>query len=556
MRKLSTRRRALLGALALVSFAALANETALSGTAYAMPTTTVNIFVRDGSAPEPASGTSSLLFTVELSVPATAGGISVSYTTANDAGGANPATGGAACGSAGVDYVNASGTVNFAAGEQFKTIPVNVCADTVSPESDETLLLNLTGASGGNIADTHIVDGQAVGTITQTSPAGTFIISELRTSGPGGAGDDFVEMYNNTDAPLTVASSDASAGYGVFKMGADCNAAPVLVATIPNGTIIPARGHFLVVGSQYSLGSYATGDLTLSSNIESDRNVSVFSTADALNISTATRLDAVGFGSNTGGVCDLLREGNTLPPVSGTATQHSFFRQECDFSNSVGCMAGGNPKDTNDNAADFLLADTQSTFFAAGWQHLGAPGPENKTSPIRRDASGIALLILDATKSSSVTPNRVRDLTSNPGNNSTAGTLSIRRRVQNTTGASVTRLRFRIIEITTAPTPGGGVADLRAITSGAVTVTGINDSGTCAATGTPATAPCTATVQGTTLEQPPAQPNGGGYNSTLAAGIVTTSAPLANGASLDVQFLLGVQTSGTFRLFFIVEALP
>ncbi|MCA1591219.1 MAG: proprotein convertase P-domain-containing protein, partial [Acidobacteria bacterium] len=94
-------------------------------------------------------------------------------------------------------------------------------------------------------------------TVTVQSPAATpVIISELRTSGPGGLGDDFVEMYNNTNSPLTVAASDASAGFGLFKMGTDCNTAPVLIATIPNGTVIPARGHFLVVGGQYSLANY------------------------------------------------------------------------------------------------------------------------------------------------------------------------------------------------------------------------------------------------------------------------------------------------------------
>ncbi|MDT5262138.1 MAG: hypothetical protein QOC61_1142, partial [Acidobacteriota bacterium] len=339
-------------------------------------------------------------------------------------------------------------------------------------------------------------------------------------------------------------------------MGTDCNATPVLIATIPNGTIIPARGHFLVVGSQYSLGSYATGNQTMTSDIESDHNVAVFSTADIAAISTATRKDAVGFDGNTGGgVCDLLREGNTLPPVSGTTTQHSFFRKECDFVAGVGCTVAGNPKDTNDNNADFMFADTQGTFISGVPQHLGAPGPENLQSPIRRDAV-VNGTLLDNSKSSSVSPNRVRDLTSNPGNNSTFGTLSIRRRFQNNSGANVTRLRFRIVEITTFPSPGGGQADLRAITSTNVSVSGVNDPNTCqAANGSPTT-PCTVNVKGTTLEQPPTQPNGGGYNSTMADGTITLGTPLANGASANVQFLLGVQTTGTFRFLIIVEALP
>ena len=365
-------------------------------------------------------------------------------------------------------------------------------------------------------------------------------------------GDDFVELYNNTDTPLTVAASDASAGFGLFKQGTDCNATPVLIATIANGVVIPARGHYLIVGSQYGLGSYATGDQTMTADIESDKNVAIFKTADVNNLSTVNRLDAVGFDSNTGGgVCDLLREANTLPPVSGSTTQYSFFRKECDFVGGVGCTVSGTPKDTNDNSADFKFADTQGTFISGVTQQLGAPGPENKTSPIRRDST-ILVSLLDNTKSSSVSPNRVRDLTQNPGNNSTFGTLSIRRRVTNNTGGNVTRIRFRIVEMTTFPSSGGGVADLRAITSSNVSVSGITDAGTCS----PSATPCTVNVLGTTLEQPPNQPNGGGFNSTLAVGTVTVGTPLAPGAAVNVQFLLGVQTTGTFRFLIITEALP
>jgi hypothetical protein len=514
------------------------------------PINSVNIFAGDGKAAEPSAGSAPLLFTVTLSSPAPGGGISVNYATADQPAGAGHAVGGATCDGT-ADYQTASGTLAFASGERVKTVSVSVCADSTPGEPDETFLLNLSGAVGATIQD-----NQAVGTITASNPAGTFIISELRTSGPGGLGDDFVELYNNTDTPLTVAASDASAGFGLFKQGADCNATPVLIATIPNGTVIPARGHFLIVGSQYSLGSYATGDQTMTADIESDKDVAIFSTANVQNISTATRLDAVGFDSNTGGgVCDLLREGNTLPPVSGSTTEHSFFRKECDFVSGVGCSVAGTPKDTNDNAADLKFADTQGTFISGVTQQLGAPGPENKSSPIRRDAT-ISVGLLDNTKAATASPNRVRDLTSNPGNNSTFGTLSIRRRVQNSTGANVTRIRFRIVEVTTFPSPGGGVADLRAITSTNVSVSGVTDPATCLAATGSATTPCTVNVQGTTLEQPPTQPNGGGLNSTMAVGTVTLGTPLANGASVDVQFLLGVQTTGSFRFLIITEALP
>jgi hypothetical protein len=442
--------------------------------------------------------------------------------------------------------------LTFASGEQFKTVSVDILSDAVAGEPDETFLLNLSNPIGGNI-----LDGQAVGTIKQGSAAGSFLISELRTSGPGGAGDDFVEFYNNTDAPLTVNSSDATAGYGLFMMGADCNAAPILIGTIPNNTVIPARGHYLMVGSSYSLGGYATGDLTLTADIDSDANVAVFSTADVNNISSVNRLDAVGFGTNSGGgICDLLREGTNLPPLSGSTLEYSFQRDVCGKAANPGVFGNcpsSTPVDTNNNNADFLFADTTGANTIAG-QRLGAPGPENLASPIQRNST-IGAVLLDATKAAAVAPNRVRDLTNSAPPNTNNGTLSIRRRFVNNTGASVTRLRFRVIDITAFPTPGG-IADLRALTSASVVVSGINDTATCLASTGSAVTPCTVTVQGTTLEAPPNQAMGGALNSTLAAGTITLGTPLTTGASVNVQFLLGVQTTGSFKFYVNIEALP
>src|SRR6185369_14041880 len=117
---------------------------------------------------------------------------------------------------------------------------------------------------------------------------------------------------------------------------------------------------------------------------------------------------------------------------------------------------------------------------------------------------------------------------------STFGTLSIRRRWVNQTVGNVTRLRFRIIDQTTFPAPSG-FADLRARSSVSVVVSGINDAATCAATGSPPTPPCTTTVQGTALEEPPSQPNGSAFNGSLSAGTVTLATPIANGGSINLQ---------------------
>jgi hypothetical protein len=100
------------------------------------------------------------------------------------------------------------------------------------------------------------------------------------------------------------------------------------------------------------------------------------------------------------------------------------------------------------------------------------------------------------------------------------------------------------------------VADLRAISSTQVSVSNVGDTDTCGGS-----APCTATVEGTTVEEPPTQlsttggtNNGGGYNTSLSVGTIDLAHPLAQGASVNVQFLLGVRQTGNFRIFVNVEA--
>jgi hypothetical protein len=503
-----------------------------------------NISIQDASVAEPKNSTVDMIFTVTLSAPAPAGGASVNFTTQDQAPALNHAT-------AGQDYTATSGTVNFAAGEQFKTILVQVLSDNKKNEANETFLVVLSSPMNATIAD-----GTATGTIIENDQAGAVLISEIRTSGPAGATDEFVEIYNNSNSPHTV--NGTGGGYGVFKMGATCSDTPVLLGVIPNGTVIPGRGHYLFTGSAYSLADYggtgaAAGDAPLSSDIENDRNVAIFSTASLGSISSANRLDAVGFGANTGGTCDLFREGATLPPVSGSTLEYSFVRDECGKKGNPSvfgaCPTAGLVKDSNVNNDDFIFIDTTATATPAG-QRLGAPGPQNLGSP--HTSFDILVFLLDSSKGAAGTPNRVRDTTA-IGPNAAEGTMSIRRRFVNNTGAPVTKLRIRVVDISTAPVTGG-TADLRVLSSSNVVVS-VNDSGTCTAAGFAST-PCNITVLGTTLETPPAQPLGGGHNSSVTTSTITLGTPLAPGASVNLQFLLGVQTTGGFKFFFNIEALP
>lgn len=398
-------------------------------------------------------------------------------------------------------------------------------------------------------------------TVTPSGPAATsLIISEFRERGPSGANDEFVEIYNPNSTPVTVAVTDASSGWAL--VASDGTARFV----IPNGTVIPARGHYLGANSvAYSLSGYATADITFTTDIPDNSGLALFNTSTVANFVLANRLDAVGFTSSP----TLFREGTGLPTLTPFSIDYSFVRDACGKSGSIttmgACPSGGSLVDTGNNATDFYFVDTNGTSAGAG-QRLGAPGPENLASPIERNAQIPATLTFPC-MAASVAPNRVRDFTSDPANNSTFGTLNVRRTFTNNTGAPITRLRFRVVDITTFPAPSG-FADLRPRTSSAAV--GVTN-------------PCGAAVniEGTVLDQPPSQPNGGGFNSSMSVSTVNPAAvgkgkrgtitvrvrpredgsfdldaPLANGSTINVQFLLGIQQTGTFKFFINVEAIP
>lgn len=367
-------------------------------------------------------------------------------------------------------------------------------------------------------------------------PGGTsLIISEFRWRGPNGANDEFIEIYNNSNNALNVQANDGSSGYAVVASDG------LTRFVIPNGTIIPARGHFLGVNSlQYSLASYpagsgvtAGGDVTYTLNIADNAGIALFRTANPGNFNIANRLDAVGATTSNA----LFREGAGLPPLVAFSIDYSWRRNIP----TIGAGAGVS-QDTDNNAADFRFADTNGTSAGAG-QRLGAPGPENLSSPGHLiTGSSLTVGLLDPGAASNASPNYVRNLVSDPANNSTFGTVDFRRRLTNNTGAPITRLRFRIIDLTTFPSPAG-TSDLRMRSSGQILVP-LGNGG------------LSALVRGTTLEQPPAQPNGGGVNGSLSAQTVTLGAPLNPGSSVNLRFLFGVQQQGTFNVCAVIETLP
>jgi hypothetical protein len=379
-------------------------------------------------------------------------------------------------------------------------------------------------------------------------PPGEMIISEFRfgveSTRPNARQDEYIELYNNTDAPLTVTTTDGSDGWALVAGDG------VTRFVIPKNTIIPARGHYLGVNSTgYSLGGYpagsgttATGDATYTQDIPQTSGVALFRTADPAQFTLANRIDAVGFTSAS----PLYREnGINSFPVSSSGSSYFHVRR----------MNSGLPQDTGDNMNDFAIVtqgfDSSST--------LGAPGPENLASPIQRNRM-VKASPLDSSVTSTVSPNRERNATA--VEHGSLGTLTLRRSFRNNTGVKITRLRFRVVDITTRFStlngPQPGQADLRVVdsTPEIVAVSG----------GSVGNPPVSVTVQGVKLEKPPEQFSGGGLNSSVAccvrpesgapAGTRTVSLeePLAAGDTVHIQFRLGVEREGNFRFFVNVEA--
>ncbi|HEX6186225.1 MAG TPA: hypothetical protein VFZ44_20215 [Pyrinomonadaceae bacterium] len=398
--------------------------------------------------------------------------------------------------------------------------------------------------------------------LAEAQAAGSLIISEFRFHGPNngmeeagpvtGGGDDpggpnapgtalendeYIEFYNNTDSDITVSTLDGSPGWALVASDGQVR------FIIPNGTVIPARHHFLAVNTDgYSLTDYGLPDSVLlpdgvtpaagyNIDIPDESGIALFRTANSLFFTTEERLDAVGYAS----VPELYREGAGLTAGAeiGSEIDYAWLRQMCAFVQGLGCSTPGTPKDTGVNATDFISVDT-----AGVTQSLGAPGPEGLSSPRQRNAD-FTFTLLDNDRAQAQTPNRVRDLM-DTGQNKSFGTMSIRRTVINNTGGPVDYLAFRIVQITTFP-QSPGVADLRALDSSDISVTLTN--------GTPVD------VRGTYVEQPPTQLNGGALNSSLGVGYINIDEnTLEDGETIHVQFLLGVEKTGTFRFYINIEA--
>ena len=219
-----------------------------------------------------------------------------------------------------------------------------------------------------------------------STTAGTLIISEFRLRGPNGVRDEFVELFNPSDTALTVQTTDSSDGWTLVYSSPGGTITPL--ASIPNGTVIPPRGFYLITNevratgiNPYSMSSFSTGNPVRTADSDAmwtpdnadNGGFALFRTANQLNFIDAARVDSVGF--------------QALPPGS-------IYREGAGLINCAGAPAAGQQvsfvrkgvwptlQDTNDNAADFdYVSSTGASAQTCQPLSPGAPSPCNVDAP-------------------------------------------------------------------------------------------------------------------------------------------------------------------------------
>jgi hypothetical protein len=212
-------------------------------------------------------------------------------------------------------------------------------------------------------------DGNGRGNLCQ------LVISELAAAGPGGADDEFVELYNPWAAPVPIGGwrlqyrSQAGAAYG-------------LVDNVPAGAVVPAHGFYLIAsGTPTGYAGSPAADLVVKTGTGTPKAMGLSGTVGHVRLglpgigtnplasdggSEPLSVDVVGWGATAVGA-------ETSPsPVPNWAGNESLERKASAGSTAatmVGAEANaGNGRDSNNNLADFVVRS--------------ARGPQSSASPI------------------------------------------------------------------------------------------------------------------------------------------------------------------------------
>jgi large repetitive protein len=272
-------------------------------------------------------------FTVTLSAPAPAGGVSVDYATA-DGTATQPG-----------DYTRVpTSRLFFLAGMTTSTITVQVAGDTLI-ENDETFFVNLTNPQGG----TTISDSQGQGTIVNNDfPSASIAVSPASVLENGAP--DLIYIVT-LDRPNPVAST--SVGYTIASGGATNG---VDYATITSPLVIPANA------TSGTIIVNPTGDTT----VEPDETVTL-TLASGMGYTIGSPSSATGTITNDDAAPNLTINGVSANEGNSGTTNFTFT-----VSLSTPAPAGGVSFDiatTNNSAtavSDYVARALTGQTIAAG----------------------------------------------------------------------------------------------------------------------------------------------------------------------------------------------
>ncbi|HUS12361.1 MAG TPA: lamin tail domain-containing protein [Pyrinomonadaceae bacterium] len=228
-------------------------------------------------------------------------------------------------------------TITFASNNITVASVEAVSAASVGGSATATVMARANGLAEIRASATNgsITVNSTPAFLTVEPGAGQLLISEFRTRGPGGAADEFVEIYNPTTSMLTI---------GGLKIRASNSSGGISDRiTVTTGTTLGPGCHYLHANSGYS--GNVRSDQTYGTGIADDGGMAITG-SDGIRI-----IDAVGISSGS-----AFKEGTTLAPVT-VSSDWSYERKPGG--------AFGNGIDTNDNRSDFSLtipSNPQNSF--------------------------------------------------------------------------------------------------------------------------------------------------------------------------------------------------
>ncbi len=174
------------------------------------------------------------------------------------------------------------------------------------------------------------VEARPLGAVDKVS----VVISEFRTRGPGGADDEFIEIYNATGGTISLLNWE-------IRKSSGCGSTITNLATIITPiTLAPGQYYLFGKSPEYT----GTVDQTYTSSIADDGGIALLDALDQI-------VDQVGMCSTT-----TYREFNASSPAYLSALS-ATVNQSYERRNGG---SAGNCRDTDNNAVDFILNSSSS----------------------------------------------------------------------------------------------------------------------------------------------------------------------------------------------------